>query len=123
MKHLVFIAALLLFLGSARAELDSSLLDSSDFPEEGFFKEGADFERYVKFVVMLNDVGQPQLLIFQNPKFNRHVDFLKTLPQFSGLTYQQIDDLSYKAKPARKVILGVLTLRGLMTEFFGITLI
>ena len=79
---LVFSCLVFLFSVQVSAQDgDANPHDSAATPEEGFEAAGANFEYLYKFTAFLDDSGRPARLLFQNlQKFDRHGDFLATLP-------------------------------------------
>ncbi|MES2803142.1 MAG: PEP/pyruvate-binding domain-containing protein [Bdellovibrionota bacterium] len=64
-------------------------------------------QQFVKFIVFLDKDQIPKNIIFQNTNlFAFHSDYLLTRSEFSGWSRAQIDEVSLKSGPNRKMILG-----------------
>lgn len=60
---------------------------------------------WVKFSLLLDNSGEPQLLFQNTRQFPFHADFLATLPQFRGLSADQINALIVNQQ-GRKALVG-----------------
>lgn len=73
-------------------------------------KNGAIWENFYKFVVFIH-AGKPSRLLYQNlEKFELHQQYLASLPEFHGMTRDQIDGLTYRRSADRRAYTGILVI-------------
>lgn len=117
MKHVLFVILACGLSISCRPRTESGLASSNqghlteqNLEDHMVRPQGqTGYDGYVKFSVLVNN-GALGTIYFHSKSFEFHGDFLKTLPQFSGLSREQIDLVALKT-PQRKVLLGNIFLK------------
>ncbi len=124
-RQIIFASLLLLFVFSqVRAEtLNSPSLNGDAAQELLKYDNRAEFNilQFVKFVVFLDANQQPKSVVFQNTNtYAFHSDYLLTCSEFKGKTRAEIDEISVKPGPKRKLLLGTVFFHSFTNELAGI---